>query len=82
MADLTYVAVAVGFVYVAVIIDAWPRRIVGYGLSRRTAESRFGAVGKDGGVRGACPRNTANRQQATPRSFSNPGLSPMIQAPR
>jgi putative transposase len=29
VADLTYVAIAVGFVYVAVIMDAWSRRIVG-----------------------------------------------------
>jgi putative transposase len=35
VADLTYVAVAVGFVYVAVIMDAWSRRIIGYAMSRR-----------------------------------------------
>lgn len=35
VADLTYVAVALGFVYVAVIMDAWSRRIVGYAMSRR-----------------------------------------------
>lgn len=35
VADLTYVAVTVGFVYVAVIMDAWSRRIIGYALSRR-----------------------------------------------
>lgn len=35
VADLTYVAVTVGFVYVAVIMDAWSRRIVGYAMSRR-----------------------------------------------
>jgi putative transposase len=35
VADLTYVAIAVGFVYVAVIMDAWSRRIVGYALGRR-----------------------------------------------
>ena len=28
VADPTYVAVAVGFVYVAVIMDAWSRRII------------------------------------------------------
>jgi putative transposase len=33
-ADLTYVAVAVGFVYVAVILDAWSRRVVGYAIGR------------------------------------------------
>ncbi|MEA1648418.1 IS3 family transposase [Nitrospirillum sp. BR 11164] len=32
--DITYVAVAVGFVYVAVILDAWSRRVVGYAISR------------------------------------------------
>lgn len=35
VADITYVAVAVGFVYVAIIMDAWSRRIVGYAMSRR-----------------------------------------------
>ena len=35
VADLTYVAVAVRFVYVAVIMDAWSRRIIGYAMSRR-----------------------------------------------
>ena len=35
VADLTYVAVVVGFVYVAVIMDAWSRRIIGYAMSRR-----------------------------------------------
>jgi putative transposase len=33
--DLTYVAIATGFVYVAVILDAWSRRVVGYALSKR-----------------------------------------------
>ncbi len=32
--DITYVANAVGFVYVAVILDAWLRRVVGYAISR------------------------------------------------
>ena len=34
VADITYVATAVGFVYVAVILDAWSRRVVGYAISR------------------------------------------------
>ncbi len=34
VADLTYVAIAVGFVYAAVILDAWSRRVVGYAISR------------------------------------------------
>ena len=35
VAYITYVAIAVGFVYVAVIMDAWSRRIIGYAMSRR-----------------------------------------------
>jgi putative transposase len=34
VADITYVVVAAGFVYVAVILDAWSRRVVGYAISR------------------------------------------------
>ena len=34
VADITYVAIATGFVYVAVILDAWSRRVVGYAISR------------------------------------------------
>ena len=34
VADITYVAVTGGFVYVAIILDAWSRRVVGYALSR------------------------------------------------
>lgn len=34
VADITYVAIKTGFVYVAVILDAWSRRIVGYAISR------------------------------------------------
>lgn len=35
VADLTYVAIAAGFVYVALIMDTWSRRIVGYAIGRR-----------------------------------------------
>jgi putative transposase len=35
VANLTYVAVAVGLVSVAVIRDAWSRRVVGYAIARR-----------------------------------------------
>ena len=34
VADLIYVAVTGGFVYVAIILDAWSRRVVGYALGR------------------------------------------------
>lgn len=33
--DITYVAVTAGFAYVALVLDAWSRRVVGYAISRR-----------------------------------------------
>ena len=32
--DITYIAIATGFAYLAVILDAWSRKIVGYALGR------------------------------------------------
>ncbi len=33
--DLTYIRIAAGFVYLAVILDAWSRRVIGYALGRQ-----------------------------------------------
>ena len=35
VADFSYIAIAKGFVYLAAVLDAWSRRVVGYALSRR-----------------------------------------------
>ncbi len=35
VADLTYIAILGGFVYMAAIMDAWSRRIVGHAIGRR-----------------------------------------------
>jgi putative transposase len=34
VADLTYVSIPSGFVYLAAILDAWSRKVVGYAISR------------------------------------------------
>ena len=34
VADITYVAILAGFVYVAVILDAWSRKVAGYAIGR------------------------------------------------
>lgn len=34
VADITYIAITLGFVYAAVILDAWSRRVVGYAIGR------------------------------------------------
>jgi putative transposase len=36
VADLTYIAIPGGFVYLAAILDAWSRKVVGYAISRST----------------------------------------------
>jgi len=35
VADITYIAISSGFVYLAAILDAWSRRVVGYAIGRR-----------------------------------------------
>jgi putative transposase len=35
VADLTYVTISGGFAYVALVLDAWSRRVVGYAIGRR-----------------------------------------------
>lgn len=33
VADITYIPTAMGFIYLAVVLDAWSRRIVGWAFS-------------------------------------------------
>ena len=35
VADITYIAITTGFVYLAAILDAWSRRVVGYAIGKR-----------------------------------------------
>ncbi len=34
VADITYIAIEIGFVYLAALLDAWSRRVVGYAIGR------------------------------------------------
>jgi len=43
VADITYVAITTSFVYLAVILDAWSRRVVGYAVSR-SIDARLAAA--------------------------------------
>jgi putative transposase len=50
VADITYVAIAVGFVHVTVVLDAWSRRVIGYAIScsfdaRLTIAALLAAIG-------------------------------------
>ena len=44
VADFTYIRLNREFVYLAVILDAWSRRVVGWALERTLAARQPGAV--------------------------------------
>ena len=50
VADITYIAIATGFVYLAAILDAWSRRVVGYAIGRRI-DAALGACSAQSGDR-------------------------------
>jgi putative transposase len=54
LADITYVAIATGFVYLAVILDAWSRRVVGYAISR-SIDARLTLDALNAAVRSRAP---------------------------
>ena len=54
VADLSYIAIATGFVYLAAILDAWSRRVVGYAISR-SIDARLGIAALKAAIKGRCP---------------------------
>ena len=54
IADLTYVAIPGGFVYLAAILDAFSRKVVGYAISR-SMEARLVVAALKSAVRGRQP---------------------------
>ena len=57
--DITYVAIAQGFVYLSVILDAWSRRVIGYALAR-DLEARHSVAALNGRSRSAARRRAAS----------------------
>ena len=55
VADITYVAITIGFVYVAVILDAWSRRVVGYAISR-SIDARLALAALKAAIRSRRPQ--------------------------
>ena len=54
VADLTYIAIPGGFVYLAAILDAWSRKVVGYAISR-SMDARIAVAALKAAIRGRCP---------------------------
>ena len=78
VADITYIAIATGFVYLAAILDAWSRRVVGYAISR-SIDARVAVAALKAAIRVRQPpkgcihhwfvvRNTTTLTSATPRA--------------
>jgi putative transposase len=54
IADLTYVAIPGGFVYLAAILDAWSRMVVGYAISR-SMDARIAVAALKAAIMGRAP---------------------------
>jgi putative transposase len=54
VADLTYVAIPTGFVYLAAILDAWSRKVVGYAISR-SMDARIAVAALKSAIRSRVP---------------------------
>ena len=54
VADLTYVSIPAGFVYLAAILDAWSRKVVGYAISR-SMDARIAVAGLKAAIRCRAP---------------------------
>ncbi len=54
VADITYITIAVGFVYMAAILDAWSRRVVGYAISR-SMDARLAVAALKAAIRARHP---------------------------
>jgi putative transposase len=53
-ADLTYVTIPGGFVYLAAILDAWSRKVVGYAISR-SIDARIAVAALKAAIKGRNP---------------------------
>ena len=54
VADLTYVSIPTGFVYLAAVLDAWSRKVVGYAISR-SMDARIAVAALKAAIWGRAP---------------------------
>ena len=68
VADITYVPTWAGFLYLAVVLDAWSRRVVGWAMATHLrTELVLDALNMDGRSPGAGPEPAAGRASGVPR---------------
>ena len=54
VADITYITITSGFVYLAAILDAWSRRVVGYAISK-SIDARLATAALKAAIRSRQP---------------------------
>src|SRR5262249_22824408 len=80
VADITYIAIAAGFVYLAAILDAWSRRVVGYAISR-SIDARLAIAALKAAIRARQPLRAfrllrLSTRWTTATARQSPNLSP------
>ena len=68
VSDLTYVAIPGGFVYLAAILDAWSRKVVGYAISR-SMDARIAIAALKAAIRNRAPAKGASITPIEDRSM-------------
>ena len=63
VADITYIPASAGFLYLAVVLDAWSRRVIGWAMATHLRT-------------GARPRLSEHGRLAAPARASDPSLGP------
>ena len=78
-ADITYVPIIGGFVYVAIILDGWSRRVVGYAMSRsidaRLTLAAFGAAVKARKPPSGCVHHSDRGSQYAAKAYRDEGVA-------
>ena len=73
VADLTYIAIATDFVYLAAILDAWSRKIVGYAISR-SMDARITVAALKAAIRVRSPPANCVHHSDRGSQWSSPGF--------
>jgi putative transposase len=79
VADITYIAIATGFVYMAAILDAWSRRVVGYAISR-SMDARLAVAALKAAIRARRPPTRCIHHSDTTRTTAR-NMRPRSTAP-
>jgi putative transposase len=73
VADLTYVTIIGGFAYVAIVLDAWSRRVVGYAIGR-SIDARLAVAALNVAIERRAPQSRKLREDAQGRSRLSDGV--------